>query len=913
MTEACVPEKRFARPPRMLRVEAQKPAGLFIVPTRAAQAGRERFAQFLESAVRELPLVSDPLVALVGALLVFEAPGSPADLPPMIRASLSLDLNSEPTLIYWSRNRMLHCRELSAQTRAILARLTDKASPYDGILHRACDQLAHWYPAPANANPSELIAWIVNDGIAWLSNELNQPLVADIFGAQRIEPLPAAVIDRARGSPNVVSVDSVDRRPGDALETLSTYVETGQLLNDGKEIGCWLIDDLLSALTERSRRPKVRRRAEADVVIRALARSARRLLEAGPAASFVYSFVLFMLSEGTARTTNGNLDTVRRYSRNLAHDLHRALVARRRNPLDLEEFDWLSVIRALCGSEPTEERRKAVSALLKFLRAHAGIDVHATAVEPHTTRNVHANVVWHHELVAALQMLSRAEPDERLRMQVRTIYDVARRAPVRFSEIILLEVRNVQVFTMGDHEYVGVELATRRGKTAAARRTVMLGKAAECDSLVQWLRRREAEGAQPDELLFADPHRPERLYRLGRVAQLVHGLLKFATGDSDVSFHTLRHTVLTSQIRQVLESRPHGDADALHVIAARAGHLQPATSLETYFHLPWRALRLQIDASIAPLLSHARVRRAWQGAALAGGWADSLPALPLLAADGLDQALPPDASNGKHCRTAESLTLEQTRHVLGDVCAGCTPAQVMSRNSLSENDLTRLCVAADPVANALTGGTPAKGLGFERRETVQLLSELAQSLKRVPADFSEPLLEVHANLWSKLDTVTSIQKAAVLAWTKCYAGGRIALRQPAEYEPLLKFLAAANVPASHLAIRTAQRQPGKVSRAVSECAPSARGSRLYQVAVDWSPYDEDFDPVNANACAHRLFGVVLPSEQVQSRRGRPGCYLLISRGVVVRDIETPSASCRMGEVHGAFVAAAARLMLHAQP
>lgn len=874
-----------ARPPRMFNVVQDTGTGEYLIPTRALQAAQHRFRTLLERATAELPGHPDAAVAACCGLALFESPGSPADLKHMIKAAGDADLAAKPALIYWHRNGLLHCRELSAETLSLMRGCILSGCDADANLARMRQQLGAWYPLPNNAADADLLDWIVNDGVAWAWEHQYGPVLADLHGDHRIEPLPPAVIARAtRPTAPAGGEFSLSKRSR-TVERLSDVVIAGMTEGPANQRRAYLVDDLVTAFgCESHGSPRRANSRQAGNVFRALARLAADLPDAHPCVAVPYGWTLFMLIDGTARTRAANIGTARLYCQNLACSLFHALLRTKLHPLEMTEEHWSGLIRELLIEDSSQTRRSAVAALLKYLRAYFGAEIRVRAGSVEVVPHVAANVIWNSELMLALQLLEQVEPDERLRLMVRAVYDIARRVPIRYGELSSLRLRSIRKLDVAGKCHLEIEIAPSRalhgGKSRAARRVARLGLASQCGAIVELLQRRTADGAALDDLLLGDPQRGERLYCAGRLSMLVHGLLRSATGDQEVSFHTLRHTVLTALVS---EAMCEPDVTRRQLLLDRAteaaGHKSVSTTVAVYFHLPSQSLRRKTDAALVPLFSRPVVQRAW-AARLGRGQTQRCFELAATAADMRNVSLEPSqrSAGGR----AADMPLDRIRGTLRDIRAGRPLSEVTSRSGLSGSELLKLAAAAEQVALTL-GRTPSiRGLGLERRNPEEALKDASKAVRALPISFDPCGVPPHAGVWRRLGNARQSDDA-VAAWLRCYQKGWLSLEEHSDFEPLVSFLAQSKTPASHLEIRYASKGGDVLTP-----TPSSQ----------------------AALCVHVHFGSSVPEKPVDVRAGRPSTYLIVARDCVLSDHRTPAASCRMDELHGAFFSYAVQSIIN---
>lgn len=310
---------------------------------------------------------------------------------------------------------------------------------------------------------------------------------------------------------------------------------------------------------------------------------------AGWQAALLFAWVFDFIESGTARVTDLSVNTILGYVPPLLEPL--MLELEQLDTLPRDASTWSALYERVLASRTSGARKNAASALASFhrhLRTWHEVEpldaaLHAELIEPPPA----ANTVWPHELERALDWLRQARFDPRLPETLSVAFRLAWSCRLRTSELLTLRLHNVGSGTIE----VAPMIRDRAPKSDSGHRTMRLD-AGTTEVLASWVRQRRAEGAQEDALLFGDPHNPEQIYRQGLLHYLLITLLRAATGDASITFHSLSHAWCC---RQLVE-RPHplGDIDWLNQVAAGMGHFS-AASLRPYANHYESWLRLEID------------------------------------------------------------------------------------------------------------------------------------------------------------------------------------------------------------------------------------------------------------------------------------------------------------------------------
>lgn len=856
---------------------------VYLAPTRASLAACERYSSFLAKASSSIAALDRKDTALVCSILVFDTPGAPEDVGHMLAAALKIDVTHSPVNVYWYRNRVVHCRELSHQTceRIKAINKATELAP-EMVLSNAKEILASWYPMPQNANPDLILDWLVNDALAWNFNHLPKPLMADLIGKQPIEPLPRNVIDRQFLTPRITPEYQMasTRQNQKAEELLTDAICSALLSTDSKTSSSWLVTDLLSTLSskdadsDRPRRSHARGKAAA---IRSISTLNKKLERGDSAVAIVFDWALFMLEAGTARTSSGNVQMVRIYLRDLAHDLYREISKCKSHPMDLDDEDWHKLLVNLLVPDEGKTRGSAVAAFSKYLQVQLGIEAALPRSISKEVRPVKANAIWPREFQAALSFIRDKESDERLQQQLEVMLHIGNMVPIRVGELALLQLRSIRITKIGELHHLEIEIAPSRGlhpgKSKAARRVMYAGTSDKCRELMAWISRRKDECADDDHFLFGDPHATQKLFRMGRSIRVLHQSLKLATGDSSVSFHTLRHTVITRLISEAFKlGDPNLATIRLKEIADMAGHSHPCTTIKHYFHLPHVALRAAVDKRMASFFTIKGSQGAWQP--VKHRTPQQLPGKT--SSTGVIERLP---SNLGKSTLDSGDNLEKIRKILLDISQGLSSVSISKRCGIEDEELAQVVDTSLHVTNALMPFGRTESFGWPTKNLDANISRLHIGLKKLGFDFRAPELAVHRSVSVHAAKISREARAeAAIAWVKCHTGGVLSLQLQSDYEPLLRFLKDANVPRAHLVVRTAASTEGD-ERTSNSSEKFIQGIRA-------------------------VLGADISLETVSRRRGRPQRYLLLARRPVFQGGVAPSAVCRMAEIHAVFAVCA---------
>jgi hypothetical protein len=354
-----------------------------------------------------------------------------------------------------------------------------------------------------------------------------------------------------------------------------------------------------------------------------------------PIARMLASWVENMLVEGTAATSNPADNTILTYLTRIGGGIVEALGQGALRDLGDDELsDAYEQVVNFRG----DERSTAASAILRF-HAHCEPifdlpDIDLSEIRAHLAKNEvrsDANLILPSEREAAFVHLS-TEDDSRLGDRTKAIryqrqavaampfyaYGGARR-----SEVLGTRLSDVSI----DENSANMRLRadrSRRLKTRSARRTVRIAGArarAAIRASADWMRRdgsRIAAWRRPRAFVFSPLDAPYSAVERSKIADACREALAKASGRRTEKLHRLRHLVAQEQVSPIFLTAedysrlPHLAMEAAALdrnegvalprdLMARVvslGHAQPATTLVSYFHLPW-LLRARPDERIS--------------------------------------------------------------------------------------------------------------------------------------------------------------------------------------------------------------------------------------------------------------------------------------------------------------------------
>jgi integrase len=652
----------------------------------------------------------------------------------------------------------------------------------------------------------ERLVELERDLACWAVHRLPKPLWAHVCGLRPMAALArsqAAMAD-VTGAPVIDFDEKVVSQRVEAADMLDVAVSAGRKADTPMLVE--LATDLFSIKSNESEIETLTRWGDRLLALRS------RVEAEDVASGVVIAWQIDLVQSGTVTKIDAPVATRARYARVASTSLWRMLATFPTDPQRWSSAEMHSGYLAMMADPSCKDLTglgAAISSFQAFLQEVFGFAALPLGLHKLIPESV-PRAQWIPETAVrrAIRWIDvDQQGDPRLKEVCALMILLAYAAPFRINELRWLRLNNIAHAPDGSIE---IEITPASGvsrlKTPAATRRVLIKDPkviARVDALVE---QREAEGALSDSLLFAAPDDDMSPYRSHAVHVTLLRLLKQATGDPEMTFHALRHTVISNAMEELLSSSSTSNNNRLTQLADWSGHEVAVTTLEFYSHWFEFALRQQIDVNLrdhsmsnsdgekmlgikANTLTVAAKRRRialteyiWQIAEERARVA--MADLPTAAA-GLQLHEPqPISFLGPVNR---NFTIFHCLSTLELLTQGVDPALIRNRMHLSASDLAAIDRAAAEVARDIYA---ARGM---------LAPPPLTNARSVIDHFEIDLARVHQPRYEKFRAALALPQdvglaaAAAGAWCTAWRGGELRADPPEKLVPLLVFLKSAEV------------------------------------------------------------------------------------------------------------------------
>lgn len=874
-----------------------------LIPVLGAPTGATRFEKFLNNA-NQLVIGLEPTKQLILCSLLFEGITSYQSLLGLLNSGHErCQMANEQHVVWESSEAELHTRALDARTVIATSRVAG-STDWQKELAGFKSSLIEHYPDSLHCLARDVWDMVFHDVTSWICLHLPKAVLGILLGEIACISLPLEVLKRANKT-RIGCASTAIEDPDLGLSPAHDQAMDA-LVDDETEGGraryLQEIRDLLSGSSAdeiRVSNPSWR----AGVEIR-LASVSDMVSKGGTNADAVLLlWVHYLLTVGSLRLNNPSVSTVARYLKSIGQVISEELGSAKSSVLHMEEEEWSDLFDRFAERAVTDEQRTGLAAFLKFCVDVFGIQPQASVLFPtkDSEAQVHANHVWDHELEQCLIACDALSENQRVCLSVQFMLSMAVCFPLRIGELQGLRLEDFTV--VGDV----VELryqprsAQHQGKSRSAKRVMHSSDARWSGNVSAWLRRRtmeEADGMGAKALVLGDPHQPLQTYRFGMCSRLLNTLLKHATGDRTVSFHTLRHAWVNRAVLQAVHQVARlKTVDPLQEIAVQVGHNDVRTTLLHYFHLPASALRTSLDyvfmqkempsatASFWLTVSSQALRKAKQRASdkTTCYWHRLQQRVREMECGGTKVGEPSERFSEKD-ESIFSGSLGKVQQLIADLSKELSVEAACSRVGVEQEYVDQILQSAMAVLHTLDlhqgiahdGDVPRQA----SPEVQWIWIKKKMSAHDITIDLrTEPSLKKLFAKQLSVQAPTDLQKRASQVWLICKRQTGFVLNSSLQAEGLLAWLKDGEVPADCLVLRHPATDIGSVY---------ARAEVLVGESA-----------TSAETAVGNVFGAGYVTELVRRRHKTDGPYLLIARSPVShKEGAVPPAMLRMNRLHG---------------
>jgi len=848
-----------------IRVRRDKHGRVRYEPTSQAPTMERRFILFAAYVLEQLS--TTPTTVPVSATLVaFDAVADLKGLKGALDGLAHICQWRDMALVDWFpgggwRER----RALSAPTQLRLAQAlpSSVADELSALSLFAQQAVPRW----AGLDQTAVLKQLFVSARTWSALNLPGILAAHVRGECPLQLLARETLAREHTGQALIP-DDAPRQPDPNQMALLDGVMSGRYSSDLGVIQA--IDSAAAAI--RDKQSAARARDQLKVELTLLIPRAR---QAGALQSLVLAWALHLVHNGTQKKHKLAPRTLGNYLTQPMRALAEALLETGDLPSSAAEYSALyeRMLDRLSSGQHINGRSVAALFHYYLMAFHDAphLETHLEVEEGPPS----ANVIWPHEIERIRDWLEAPDIDRRLARTLQLIFALAYTVRLRTSEVLSLRLRNV-IDVTEEIEFAPL-LRDSPGKSAAARRTATINAALR-KKIDDWVGFRRAEGAGPEDLLFGDPHDPRQgLYRPGAVLLAMRQMLKAATGDAGVNFHSMSHGYASRVFAQPPSHYRRAGLNTLDQISADMGHFSAAT-LRHYVHLIEGPLRQAIDDAIdqcVPITSATAAR--------------ICSMKPQSLRKRAERARATDTAIGYYALTLQSAKLPQWSS-LSDLHETTTPEPPVWLVRPLAQDPTQVLATLTDVAEGLPVSMAAQRANASVARIHQLLRRALTTLQVIQAwqprrrttAIPDEQLDITFQAWAKSPDGLDFKRGGqarfepvlrqlpdphgpvMQSWMECYDRRYMALH--AEFaQPLFKWLKTCGVSPLTLALSVRSDQP-------------RQGQRM--------------------AAFFRLVFAVEPAvfKHAPTARRRPDCYLLWS-SVRIGTSRPPTASCSLDGLH----------------
>jgi len=753
-----------------------------------------------------------PLGNLGIALVCFDGISTQPDLVAALKNHKDSYSNEDEICIDWQNDRdMTDRRFLSHFSIKFLTEAKNGTVLGDDAITHINEALAEHFLCISNP-----LYEFLDDAKAWLIEVLPGPLWAHCTSSVLLSALPRSVLARMTSKLSI-SINNLPLIADTAIALAGAF--DGFFDGVIGRGGAGVIQKIKAICINRGEpHYKERRRMLRDCM--SLKEEAR---DAGMIVSLLLAWVIDFIESGTPWYLNYAPNSVEKYIGSVIQQLLKRFQEIKIDELSADKFE--DIYKVIIESVKPSQQKTAAAAIKAW---------HAFLVEwldiPPITRSFHdnvepaiprANLVWAHETALILAWIRSSSIDERLKEQMSVSLQIALHFRIRISELLKLRMHNFRIFPNGIQVQINPMRRDGKPKSVAGRRQKLIKDQVAVDEITKWLERRKKDGAYTTDLFFADPHNPAKGYKLGQLYVFLNRLMKAATGDRNVAFHTLSHGWVSENFEALLMQKTIADLNPLDLVSSEAAHADTQTSFLHYFHKFELPLRYHLDramylelcitgsiiekfTSLSAVAFRQKCSRnkgvqekqeiAWQTLASSidiSSWPTAHSTFLL------GRPLPPEFLSAK-----QTLQFPDVLNILCDLARGINPQNICSRNGKREGLVLRLAeLGCDVLKELKLIGKTIEPLGHI--DAFAALQGYFSTGKHI-IDFGKIGQAKLTPVKSYLDKSGNdpILSGMAASWMCCFENGYLSLSNPASAANLIKLLHEAGISSDCLIVCT---------------------------------------------------------------------------------------------------------------
>lgn len=498
--------------------------------------------------------------------------------------------------INWSSQQgRVYRYALSPMTARVYSELQDKKE-----LSFDTKQLEQLYAQfCGHKNPKE---HFINDQMQWLAMHMSGPLFDHLSGGVKFSAIPenayARLSSRQRLAWEVLTNEAENKSISQAV--------IGYFEPAGSDKNPALIDQLIHACRKHV---KVADHIAKKQMLKECLVLSGVASEYGPLSSLLLAWGVSLITQGSRSQQNLSPGTISNYIRAASLKLFTEL--RDKNIQSLSSDEFTVIYKKIINLESDGQQKIAASAISAF---HHFLEdwldapfVQRLKIHQDEESIPRANVIWQHEIDLIITWLKNSQCDERLIQSWRIAILIGYEKRIRIGELLDICLSDIKI----SPDEIQIHISGQ--KTKAAKRTIIISSPLAISELSFFYYRRKKELATGKDFLFGDPKRSKFIYRLGQFYYGLNALLKAATGDRHASYHWLSHSYVSFNLQCFLQGGETTLLNPFSQFATDVGHFSFVTTCHEYMHLHHIPIRKSLNRALSQIPTTSHVAAQWTG------------------------------------------------------------------------------------------------------------------------------------------------------------------------------------------------------------------------------------------------------------------------------------------------------------